>query len=74
MRKDERTVEVHEALKGVVLDLVGGTMRVLASQTIRMEMSTVLVGSGDLWAERIHREVVTPDLAVFGALEDLSFE
>lgn len=73
-RREEHTVHVEERLQGVILRVVVRSVRVSPSQTVRVEVSAVLLRSGDLWAKLVDREIVSPNLTVVRALEDLSFE
>ena len=49
-------------------------MRVASCKTVCVEMCAVFLGGGDFGTERVHGEIVTPDLTVVRAFEDLSFE
>jgi hypothetical protein len=49
-------------------------MLVLTGKTKCMEVGAMMVYSLNLGAERLHTEVVTPNLAVSGISEDLGFK
>lgn len=68
------TVHVHKTLESVVLDLAPGSMRILSSQAVSVEVSAVLIRGSNLRTEGVHREIVAPDLAVVCAVEDLSLK